>query len=111
MSLIKHVCITLTTLFCVVVTIVLVRTFTLTRRNIDVSDCSPFDSDFIEAGIESDKLKRFQEALRIQTIAREPGDYNRIELRQLVDYIISGDTSTCPFSNCPCLYISTCTCT
>ncbi|XP_052781175.1 N-fatty-acyl-amino acid synthase/hydrolase PM20D1.2-like isoform X2 [Mya arenaria] len=89
MSFAKKFLFTISFVFLSLVAIVLIRTFTLNVRNIDVSECTSSDADFIEVGIHSDALKRFREALRIKTVAREPHDYNSAELLQLVDYIIA----------------------
>lgn len=69
--------------------VVVIRTFTLRTRQLDIKSCLKSDLDFIEIGPDSEALKRFQKALRMQTVSREPSDYNRAELNSLVDYIVS----------------------
>lgn len=71
--------------------VVVIRTFTLHTRQLDVQPCKKSDKDFIEIGPGSEALGRFQTALRIQTVARERSDYNRLELKSLQDHIFSGN--------------------
>ncbi|XP_052284968.1 N-fatty-acyl-amino acid synthase/hydrolase PM20D1.2-like isoform X2 [Dreissena polymorpha] len=89
MTLFKKVCLVLSIILFSIITIVIIRTLTINTRDLAVSECSPSDLDFIEVGLESKALQRFRDALRIQTVSRQPHDYNRNELAQLVQFIIS----------------------
>ncbi|KAL4226044.1 hypothetical protein ACF0H5_014032 [Mactra antiquata] len=73
----------------VIVSIVVIRTFTLQTRQLDVLSCKKSDLDFIEAGHGSEALKRFQDAIRFRTVSTAISDYNTEELAKFVQYIVS----------------------
>ncbi|XP_045166621.2 N-fatty-acyl-amino acid synthase/hydrolase PM20D1.2-like [Mercenaria mercenaria] len=89
MSIVKRTLSFATLIIVALFVIVVIRTFTLHTRQLDVLECKKSDLDFIEIGHGSGALDRFQRALRFQTISREPFDYNRNELKSLVEYIMS----------------------
>ena len=68
--------------------ICLLRTLLLTHRTVHQPSCKSEDADFIAAGEEL--VDRFRHALRIQTISRNPGDYNTKELIELQRFIQKG---------------------
>ena len=74
--------------FCIVFTIVFIRTVTFEVKQSDVLPCKKSDFDFIPAT--EDVIGRFRSALRIQTVAIEEHDYNRKELKRLGDFIRDG---------------------
>ena len=51
---------------------VIIRTFTLKPRSINKAECTPLDTDFIQA--DQSLVSRFQKALTFQTISTNPGD-------------------------------------
>ena len=67
--------------------IITARTLSVTTREIEAEECKPIDTDFIKA--DSQLLSRFQEAIRIPTISRNPGDYNIKELLDIQRHIKS----------------------
>lgn len=77
-------------IFCVIIAIVVIRTFTLQTHEMDILSCKKSDLDFIEAGHGSEALKRFRDAIRFKTVSTAISDYNTEELTQYVQYIISG---------------------
>ena len=75
-------------LFGLVFTLMLVittRTLALTTRDVKFEECKPLDTDFIKA--DKKLIERFQKAVRIPTISRNPGDYNTEELLQIQKHI------------------------
>lgn len=90
MSLLKTLCFVITIVCTTIITIVIIRTIALKTRQHDVPPCAPSDLDFIDVGMGTERLKRFREALRFQTVSKEPGEYNRRELDRFVKYILSG---------------------
>ena len=78
---------------CFIIFVVLLRTFTLEIKQADVLQCKKSDFDFIPA--DNGVVERFRSALRIQTVAREKHDYNRKELKQLVELIKDGMATIC----------------
>ncbi|KAK6176811.1 hypothetical protein SNE40_015042 [Patella caerulea] len=80
MSDVKYCCGGLGLFLCVLVVIVVVRTFTFSVRTDQVVECKNSDSDFIK--LNDQILERFKKGLRIQTVSRDVGD---ISEQALVD--------------------------
>lgn len=75
--------------FAVVVTVVLVRTITVSVRNDDVMECKPYDSDFIQA--DSGLVERFRLALQFRTVTQETGHSSHEELTKFRKFVEEGN--------------------
>ncbi|KAK3610576.1 hypothetical protein CHS0354_009016 [Potamilus streckersoni] len=87
MKLLATIVLSFAAVFCTVLLVIVVRTFTLTVRSDGVKQCEKLDHDFIPATEEV--LERFRKAIRFQTVSQELHVYNRPELERLLDFIHS----------------------
>ncbi|RUS75375.1 hypothetical protein EGW08_016865, partial [Elysia chlorotica] len=67
--------------------VLIVRTVHLSRRPAQASECKPTDSDFIP--LSEERLQRFQNALRFESVSHDSGDSNYEEMFKFGEFIIA----------------------
>ncbi|ELT99544.1 hypothetical protein CAPTEDRAFT_222768 [Capitella teleta] len=83
---VSSVCGFLSSIFALLLIIVITRTFVLAPRKHSAEPCQPQDTDFIK--VEGELLERFQAAIRFQGVSYTPHVYNGEELAKTRDFII-----------------------